>query len=64
MPRTVVIWKDEDEDDDGQAVGPVSVVTGEDLSNPEQSDEWPEWAPRSVAEEYATEHGFEFVADE
>ena len=54
-----VFWKWEDEEDDGEGVGPVWV---------EQTDgttvDWEQWVRRSVAEAYATEHGFEVAPDE
>lgn len=59
-----VIWKDEDEDENGEGVGPVWVETGDDPGNPDTSEEWPEWVRRSVAEKYATDHGYEFIPDE
>jgi hypothetical protein len=56
---TTVYWKWEDEEADGEAVGPVWII------RPDGSEEeWPEWARRSAAETYAQEHGFEFSPDE
>jgi hypothetical protein len=56
---TRLFWKWEDEEDDGEAVGPVWLI------HPDGSEEnWEEWSRRSVAEAHASEHGYEFVADE
>jgi len=59
MASTRVYWKWEDEETDGEGVGPV-IVQHEDGS----VDEWADWVRRSVAEAYAAEHDREFHADE
>ena len=65
MTRTGVVWKWEDEDDDGEGIGSVWVDTFEtDSSKPDQSEAWDRWVRRSEAERFATNHGFEFLADE
>ena len=59
VSTTTVHWKWEDEEDDGEGVGPVWVI------HPDGSNvDWDEWVRRSIAETYATEHGFEFAPDE
>jgi hypothetical protein len=65
MPsRTRVVWQWEDDDDDGQGVGPVWVDTFQgDSQKPDKSEEWDHWVRRSVAERFAAENGFEFLAD-
>jgi len=65
MPRTRVVWKWEDENDEGERVGPVWIDRFEsDSPKPDHSMRWEQWASRSEAEQYAKAHGFEFLADE
>jgi hypothetical protein len=65
MGRTVVVWKSEDEEDGGEAVGPVWVDTfGDDERSPASSEKWDRWVHRSEAARYAEQHGYEFMADE
>jgi len=65
MTRTRVVRKWEDEDDEGEKVGPVWVVNLEDESStPTKSEGWDRWVRRSEAERYAAENRFEFLADE
>lgn len=54
-----VFWKWEDEEDDGEAVGPVWVEHPDGATA-----DWEQWVRRSVAEAYANEHGLEFAPDE
>jgi hypothetical protein len=62
--RTRVVWKWEDETDDGEAVGPVWVDYFDgDTTTPERSEEWGEWVSRSEAQRFAEENGYEFLAD-
>jgi len=44
-----VFWKWEDEEDDGEGVGPVWVQNTDD-----STVGWEQWVRRSVAEAYAT----------
>lgn len=65
LPRTIVFWRGEQAQPDGESVGPVWVETyapGE--LEPQKSEEWPNWARRSEALAYAREHGFVFFPDE
>lgn len=56
MARTVVMWKWEDEEDDGEGVGPVWVDTfGDDDRRPQSSDKWDRWVRRSEAARFAEE---------
>jgi hypothetical protein len=65
VSRTRVVWKWEDEEDDGEGVGPVWVdVLAADPHQPEKSEKWDRWVRRSEAARFAEQHGFEFVADE
>jgi hypothetical protein len=65
MARTRVVWKWEDENDDGEGVGPVWVDTLDDDSpKPVKTEAWDRWVPRSEAENYASDKGFEFLPDE
>jgi hypothetical protein len=52
-----VYWKWEDEEPDGEAVGPM-IIQRDDGSLDEQD----EWVTRSVAAAYAKENGLEFHA--
>jgi len=54
-----LFWKWEDEEADGEAVGPVWIIRADGVV-----ENWTEWIRRSVAEAHAGEHGLEFVADE
>ena len=56
---TKLIWKWEDEEDDGEGVGPVWIEGPGDAE-----EKWDEWVRRSIAEKHAKDHGFEFFADE
>ena len=57
--NTTVFWKWEDEEDDGEGVGPVWI------RQPDGSTEdWEQWVRRSFAELYASEHGFAFAPDQ
>jgi hypothetical protein len=56
---TTVFWKWEDEEDDGEGVGPVWVRHADG-----STVDWDQWVRRSVAEVFATEQRFEFFADE
>jgi hypothetical protein len=59
------VWKWEDEEPDGEGVGPVWVETfGVDARKPENSEQWEAWVRRSEAERFANERGFEFAPDE
>jgi hypothetical protein len=63
--RTVVFWKWQQSGADGEPVGAVWVDTyGEGQSEPETSEEWPQWTRRSHAGAYAREHGHIFFPDE
>lgn len=54
-----LFWKWEDEEADGEAVGPVWLI------HPDGSEKnWNDWVRRSVAEQHAAEHGYAFFADE
>jgi len=65
MARTRVVWKWEDEDDNGEGVGPVWVDSFDDGSaKPGKSGAWDHWVRRGEAERYAAQNGFEFLADE
>jgi hypothetical protein len=65
MARTVVVWKWEDEEDDGEGVGPVWVYTfGDDERSPTSEDEWDRWVRRSEAARFAEQHSYEFETDE
>ena len=56
---TQLFWKWEEEEEDGEGVGPVWLI------HPDGTEtNWDEWVRRSVAQAYATEHGHTFVADE
>lgn len=60
MARTVVVWKWEEEDEQGEW-GPVWVETfGEGAQRPEKEEKWGRWALRSEAEEFARSNGYEF----
>jgi hypothetical protein len=54
-----VFWKWEDEEDDGEGVGPVWVEHTDGTTV-----DWEQWVRRSVAESYATKHALEFAPDE
>ena len=61
----MVVWKWEEEESDGEGVGPVWLDSfGADPDRPEKSAKWDRWVRRSEAERFAQEHGFEFFADE
>ena len=63
--RTVVCWRWERLDPDGEPVGPVCVDTYVDGDRePVESQEWPDWTRRSEALAYASEHDFQFFPDE
>lgn len=52
---SVVTWKEEDYEDDGEAVGPVWIIYPDDSEK-----KWDRWVRRSEAVAYAKKHRLEF----
>ena len=65
MPqRGRVVWKYEDEEDDGTPFGPVWIdYFGDDPVKPERSEELDRWVTLAEARQIAEELGFDLLED-
>ena len=63
MTRGLVIFKYEDEEDDGTPVGPVWIHYGDDPANPERTEALEEWVRLPQAQQIAQDRGFDLLED-
>jgi hypothetical protein len=60
---TTLYWKWEDEEADGEGVGPVWIIHDAHGDTPGREENWDQWVRRSEAERYASEHDYQFDPD-
>ena len=62
--RALVVFKYEDEEEDGTPVGPVWIdYFGDDPNEPELTEKLEEWIRLPEAQQLAADRGFEFLED-